>query len=52
MNYQLTSPCANLGWGGVEAETVLGDFGGEIGVAPGHDDIIERAYAPRCVEAH
>jgi hypothetical protein len=31
---------------------VLRDFGEEIGIAPRHWDVVQRAYAPRRVDAH
>jgi hypothetical protein len=37
------APCANLGRGGVDPKTMLGDFGEEIGIAPRHGEVGERA---------
>jgi hypothetical protein len=31
---------------------VLRDVGEEIGISPRHGDVVQRAYAPRCVDAH
>jgi len=36
----------------VKAETVLGDFGKEIGITPRHLHVVQRAQAPRRVDAH
>ena len=34
------------------AETVLGDFGEEVGIAPRHWDVVQRTDAPFGVDAH
>src|SRR4051794_12838164 len=47
-----TSPRADLGRRCIKAETVLRNLGEEIGIAPRHQDVVQRAYTPCRVNAH